>query len=410
MCLIATIFHAISSGVYFYGFSVFYTPILLEYGWSSALTAGAFSLSRLEGGLEAPIIGWAIDKYGVRRLMIFGITLIGIGFIAMTQVDSIFMFYLVYAGLLSQGHTIGFRLTPTTLITKWFVKMRSRAMGIWSLGGGIGGAVFVPIIALLIDRFGWRQTAVFIGIFVWVAALPLAFFVRNRPEDMGLLPDGADPNLTEYSEVENLKVKNPESNLSLRKIFRNKLFRNLLIAESLRSVLLSSLVVHQIPYLVSVGVPQATAAGILGLMITLSIPGRFIFGYIGDFVDNQKLIILSLVMQAVGIFIFTKFPGIFGAYAFVVIYGFAYGGLITNSVTFRGNLFGRERYATITGLLSPFRMIGGVLGPIFAGYIFDVYQSYSLAFYTFSGFALLSAITYFFVKPESSSSHIETFS
>ena len=98
-------------------------------------------------------------------------------------------------------------------------------MGIWSLGGGIGGAVFVPIIALLIDRFGWRQTAVFIGIFVWVAALPLAFFVRNRPEDMGLLPDGADPNLTEYSEKENLKVKNPESNLSLRKIFRNKLFR-----------------------------------------------------------------------------------------------------------------------------------------------------------------------------------------
>ena len=402
MCLIASIFHAISSGVYFYGFSVFYNPILTEYGWSRALTAGAFSLSRLEGGLEAPLIGWLIDRYGVKKLMLIGVTLMGIGFIAMTKIDSIFMFYLVYAGLLSTGHNIGFRLTPTTLITKWFVKLRSRAMGIWSLAGGIGGAAFVPIMALSIDKFGWRQTAVFSGLLVLIIALPLAFLVRNKPEDMGLLPDNTAPNPVENAEAKNRKVK-----LSVRDVLKSKLFRNLILAESLRSALLSSLVVHQIPYLISVGIPQAKAAGILGLMITLSIPGRFIFGYMGDFVDNRKLIIFSLIMQAIGIFIFTRFPGIIGAYAFVVLYGFAYGGLITNSVTFKGNLFGRERYATLTGILSPFSMIGGILGPIFAGYIFDLYQDYSFAFYTFSALALLSAITYIFVNPKNSSINIE---
>jgi len=379
MCLVASIFHAISSGAYFYGFSIFYVPILLEYGWSSAITAGAFSLSRLEGGLEAPFVGWLIDRYGAKKLMLLGVVLTGIGFIVMAKVESILLLYFVYAGLLSTGHSIGFRLSPTTLITKWFIKMRSRAMGI----------------AMSIVRFGWRNTAILMGFVILVTVLPLTLFVRNKPEDMGLLPDNLDPKLLEKTVEEDSEV-----DFTTWEALKTKTFKYLIIAESLRSVLLSSLVVHQIPYLISIGVPQEAAAGILGLMITLSIPGRFVFGYLGDFFDMRKLIFLASVMQAVGVFIFAWMPGLMGAYTFVVIYGFAYGGIITVTVSLRGKLFGRKRYATVTGILSPFQMIGSVIGPIFAGYIFDVYKDYRLAFYTFSVLALISAITYMLVKPE----------
>lgn len=395
MCLVASIFHAISSGAYFYGFSIFYVPILLEYGWSSAITAGAFSLSRLEGGLEAPFVGWLIDRYGVKKLMLLGVVLMGIGFIVMAKVENILLLYFVYAGLLSTGHSIGFRLSPTTLITKWFIKMRSRAMGIWSVAGGVGGAVLVPILAMSIVRFGWRNTAILMGFVILVTVLPLTLFVRNKPEDMGLLPDNLDPKLLEKTVEEDTEV-----DFITWEALKTKTFKYLIIAESLRSVLLSSLVVHQIPYLISIGVPQEAAAGILGLMITLSIPGRFVFGYLGDFFDMRKLIFLASVMQAVGVFIFAWMPGLMGTYTFVVIYGFAYGGIITVTASLRGKLFGRKRYATVTGILSPFQMIGSVIGPIFAGYIFDVYKDYRLAFYTFSVLALISAITYMLVKPE----------
>jgi sugar phosphate permease len=268
-------------------------------------------------------------------------------------------------------------------------------MGIWSIAGGVGGAVLVPILAMSIVRFGWRNTAILTGFVILVTVLPLTLFVRNKPEDMGLLPDNRDPKLLEKTAEEDTEV-----DFTTWEALKTKTFKYLIIAESLRSVLLSSLVVHQIPYLISIGVPQEAAAGILGLMITLSIPGRFVFGYLGDFFDMRKLIFLASVMQAVGVFIFAWMPGLMGAYTFVVIYGFAYGGIITVTVSLRGKLFGRKRYATVTGILSPFQMIGSVIGPIFAGYIFDVYKDYRLAFYTFSVLALISAITYMLVKPE----------
>jgi MFS family permease len=181
---------------------------------------------------------------------------------------------------------------------------------------------------------------------------------------------------------------------------RSRTFWVLALAESFRSFLLGSVVLHQIPYLISIGVAHDTAAAILGLMITLIIPGRLVFGSLGDFYSKRKLIVTAMAMQALGVFIFSQATGLLHAYAFIVIYGVAYGGAIPLLYAFRGELFGRRRYATISGLLAPFKMIGNVAGPIFAGYIYDVHRDYRLAFHVFTALALLSAVTFIFVKPE----------
>jgi sugar phosphate permease len=404
--LLATaILHAMGAGEYYYGFSVFYTPIITEFGWSSAVTAGAFSLSRLEGGLEGPIIGWLVDKYGARKLMLFGLVFTGLGFILMTKVDSVLLLYLVYGGVLSIGHNTGFTHALTSMIAQWFIKKRSRAMSIYAVAAGVGGAAIVPLLAKLIGAYGWRMTAIFCGLSYWIIGIPLYFIVRDKPEDIGLLPDNMKiqeyPNLSDKTvTAEDLGL---EVDFTASEAIRTLTFWKLVTAEGFRSFILGSVVLHEIPYLISIGIPHGTAASILGLMITFSIPGRLVFGWIGDFYNKRKILIGLMAVQAIGIFILSEATNILYAYAFVIIYGISYGGAVPLLLSLRGELFGRKRYATITGLLAPFRMIGSIIGPIAAGYIYDSYGSYKLAFQIFTVFALLSSISFYFVTHENES-------
>jgi MFS family permease len=391
--------HGMASGIYFYGFSVFYTPIQREFGWSSAVTSGAVSLSRLEGGVEGPVVGYLVDKYGARRLLVLGVIMTGLGFIAMLYVDSVLMLYLVYGGLLSVGYNTGFTHAMTSMITHWFKRMRSRAMGVYALAAGLGGALIVPLLAKSIAVSGWRTTAIYCGLAFLVAGLPFTLVFRNKPEDLGLLPDG-DPRSTGSPEHEASWHVAPEKTASVRDALKSPIFVRLLLAESFRTFLLGSLVLHQIPHLITIGIAEEKAANLLGLMILISIPGRIIFGILGDFFNKRLLLTTVMLIQALGVFIFAYASNMVHVYAFLVIYGLAYGGAIPLLMAFRGELFGRERFATISGVMAPFRMIGNVVGPVFAGYVFDVTGSYRFAFQVFVLLAVLSGLFFYMVKGE----------
>jgi MFS family permease len=391
--------HGMASGIYFYGFSVFYTPLQREFGWSSAVTAGAVSLSRLEGGIEGPVVGYLVDKYGARRLLALGVVMTGLGFMAMVYVDSVLMLYLVYGGLLSIGYNTGFTHAMTSMITHWFKRMRSRAMGVYAIAAGIGGALIVPLLAKSIAVNGWRTTAIYCGLAFWIAGLPFTLVFRNKPEDLGLLPDGEYHNPDPAHAAISGYVA-PEKTASVRDALKSPIFIRLLLAESFRTFLLGSLVLHQIPHLITIGIAEETAANILGLMILISIPGRVIFGTLGDFFNKRLLLTAVMLIQALGVLIFAYASNIVHVYAFLVIYGLAYGGAIPLLMAFRGELFGRERFATISGAMAPFRMIGNVVGPVFAGYMFDVTGSYRLAFQVFVLLAVLSGLFFYLVKGE----------
>ena len=390
--------HALGSGVYFYGFSVFYNPLREEYGWSSAVTSGAVSLSRLEGGIEGPIIGALIDRFGPRKLLAVGIFLTGLGFMAMTLVDSVLMLYLVYGGLLSIGYNTGFSHSLTSMITYWFYKKRSRALSVYAIAAGLGGATIVPLLAKGIALYGWRTTSVICGLSFWVVGFPLLLVFRDKPEDLGLLPDGLDPSFMKYVDEDSEHDKIEEVDITTRDALTSPMFRRLLLGESFRSFLLGSIVLHQIPHLISIGIGEARAASILGLMIFVSIPGRLVFGTLGDFVSKRHLLAITMFTQAIGVIILAYASSVLHIYVFVLIYGLAYGGAIPLLMAFRGELFGRKRFATISGLMAPFRTIGSVGGPIFAGYIFDLTGSYRIAFQAFALLAVLSAIFFYSIK------------
>ncbi|MBN2335567.1 MFS transporter [Candidatus Bathyarchaeota archaeon] len=397
----AFILHALDSGIYFYGFSVFYTPLREEFGWSSALTAGAVSLSRLEGGIEGPLVGYLVDRFGARKLLALGAFLTGLGFILMTRVDSILMLYLVYGGVLSIGYNTGFTHSLASIIVHWFIKKRAKAMSIYAIAAGLGGAIIVPLIGRSITLYGWRATATYCGLAFWVVGLPMVLLFRNQPEDMGLLPDGEEPAEAMNPGPTGALAEEAEPQLTTMEALKSTTFRRLLLAEALRSFLLGSLVLHQIPHLITIGIDKQTGASILGLMILVSIPGRMLFGFLGDLMNKRLLLAAAMVIQGIGVLVFAYATSIVHVYVFVAVYGLAYGGAIPLLMAFRGDLFGRKRYATISGLMSPFKMIGNVGGPIFAGYVFDVTGSYRFAFTVFTVLAFLSAASFLTVKAES---------
>lgn len=397
----AILLHFLDSGLYFYGFSVFYTPIRTEFGWSAAVVAGAISFSRLEGGIEGPLIGYLIKRFGPRKIITIGVVLTGIGYMAMIYVDSPLMLYLVYAGVLSIGHNMGFTHGLSTLITNWFIKKRTRALSLYALGAGLGGAIVVPLVSKAMALYGWRTTAILCGLAFWVVGLPAAYLFRNSPEEMGLLPDGVSSGnyINHDSGETQTVVEEPE--ISTRDALKSVTFRRLVVAESLRTFLLGSIVLHQIPHLVNIGLSAETAGGILGMMIFASIPGRVLFGFLGDRIKKNKLLAATMITQGIGVLVLAFASNIVHVYAFVVIYGLTYGGCIPLMMAFRGDIFGRKNFAQMSGIMSPFRMIGNVVGPVLAGYLFDVTGSYRIAFIAFAALAAMSGISFYFVKNDS---------
>lgn len=396
--------NAFGVGTFFYGFSTFFNPMIAEFGWSRTVMSGVFSLSRLEGGIEGPIAGWLTDKYGARRLLLIGVAIAGIGFAMLWLVNSPLSLYLIFGLVLSLGFNLGYTHATSAAVAKWFIKRRGRALSFLITGNGIGGAIFVPLIAWLIIQFGWRVTTVIIGIATLAIPLPLSLIVRSTPEEMGLVPDGetvkqeSSPSDDEYNLASSGGSVPPEDvDFTVREAMRTRAFWVYAASMMLRSCILSAIVVHQIPHLTDIGIPYQTASSVLGLMVLMSVPGRFFFGWLGDRFNKKVLLFLLCLLQGAGIFIFINASTLPLLYLFVVVYGLGYGGVIPLTLALRADLFGRRHYATIAGITMFLAMIGTVAAPILAGYLYDTTQSYNLAFYIFMVMICLSGILFLFI-------------
>lgn len=393
--------NAFGVGTFFYGFSTFFNPMIKEFGWSRAKMAGVYSLSRLEGGIEGPLVGWLIDRYGARRILIAGITLAGFGFMLISQVDSLTSLYVIFGLTLSLGYNLGYIHGTGAAVAKWFIRKRGRALSILVTGNGIGGALFVPLIAFLIVQFGWRSTAVIIGVATLLIPLPLAFLMRSTPEEMGLVPDGEPLTAAgENTDSDEAVVLLEEPDYSVREALRTRAFWTYVGSMVLRSSVLSSIVVHQIPHLTDLGIPYRQASSVLGLMVLMSVPGRFVFGWLGDRFDKRLLLFLLCLQQGLGLFIFVHARTMELLYLFVLVYGLGYGGVIPLTIALRADLFGRRNYATIAGVSMSFTTVGTVTAPVLAGLLYDTTQSYSLAFYIFIVLIIASG-TLFLLLPRS---------
>ena len=165
-----------------------------HFGWSRGQLGLALTFTRVEGGLMGPLEGYLTDRLGARRMVLIGLLILGVGFLAFAGVRNLWMFYAAFI-IMALGQGLGSWLPLMTTLNNWFVRRRTMAMGWSNVGSRLGALLLVPAIAWAIDpeqmRLGWQLTALILGVFILIVAVPLSRMIRNRPQDYGQRPDGA---------------------------------------------------------------------------------------------------------------------------------------------------------------------------------------------------------------------------
>ncbi len=386
-----SLIHAVGA-LYYYGFTVFFLPVAADLGLNRAATSLVFSLARLEGSIDGPIVGLLIDRLGPRRMVALGGTLTGLGFLVLSRVSDFWTFLLVYMGLIAVGFDMGFFQSMLAAANQWFIRYRTTAMSILTASFRLGGAVLVPLISAVVLAYGWRTGAVVCGLVILTLVVPLSRVVRRSPEEMGLLPDGRQgPEGADRPAVRPLGA-----DFSARQAFRTAAYWLIAVATALRLGVFSGLGVHFVPIFVWKGLSEQAAANLVGLMAFLAIPAGLILGWLGDRVSKTYILAGGTACQAVAMLLLAFLEGPVAPLIFVLVYAASESvGAVNWSLL--GEFFGRRSYATLRGVINTIGSIG-VLAPVLAGWVFDQTRSYQPALVTFALVSLIACLLYVNVR------------
>ena len=369
--------------VFFQGFQAFFLPISEEFRWDRATTSGAFSLRQLESGILAPLLGFTLDRWGPRTVILYSVLVTGTGMVLMSFITNLWMFYgafmLISMGASGASHGISWPV----VIVNWFQRLRGRALGLACMGPVVSGP-FVVTMAMLENAVGWRDAVRLLGLGVWLIGVPLALTVRSEPTRYGYLPDGDPPEQKpETVAADRAVAKESAGGLSVSQAIRTSGFWLLLLVLGLQFIGLSGLSVHLIPLLEDVGYSSAQAASILGLVFLLSGIGRFGSGIVSDWIDCRVVLAGLLTSQIVAALSLTLIgpSALWHAGLFALFYGVGFGGTIPLRSLLIGDLFGSRAFGAIQGLIQGGAIAAGVFGPVFFGRVFDITHSYDVALY-----------------------------
>jgi nitrate/nitrite transporter NarK len=388
-------------GSWYYGMGALLIPLTTEFGWTRTQLTLAFSMRSIEGGLEGPIGGMLIDKYGERKITIISTIIACVGLIAVLFVKTIWQFVFVWGFIVSLGFNLGLYDTVNSAVAKWFHKDRSRAIGIVTIGGGLGAPVIVPVMTYIIENYSWRVALVFVIASTALIAIPLAYFFMkdHPPEHYGMLPDG-DHLKKKVDDKEEEKI-DYGYDFTPKEALKTKSFWMMLIAFMLNGGTLAMITIHQMAFHQSLGIDALTAAGILGFMATISLGGRFLTVTLGSRYTERQYIMLGYALRTIGLVIFIYARIIPVIMLFALFYGVGYGITIPSQTSLRANYFGRKAYATITGYSTLFGAITNVAYPLFAAWIYDTTGSYIQAFWIVTALQAFAIVfMYLAKKPE----------
>ena len=369
----------VGGGLHQYGFTVFFLPISQDLGMTRAATSLAFSLARAQGAIEAPLVGYLIDRFGPRPIIATAAFLAGVGYILLSWVDSYAAFLLVYLAVISLAFIAGFVHSPMVIANSWFIRQRARAMTVVSAAVPVGGALLSPLLAVGVQSLGWRWAAFLSGCLFLAVCLPLSFRVKRSPESVGLLPDGDPPRTdTEANSPADRKPDHGTNQIDFTaaQAMQTIVFWLLVVSMTARVAAYSTVSVHFVPIMVWQGLNQEEAAFLLGAFAFINLAAHFVLGWIADRVNKPGLMTLCHIAPALAVLPLVAVATHWQLWLFTVCYTFLDASFPIVWATV-GDFYGRKYFATIRGMLSFFYMWGSVAGPVLAGATFDRNQSYA---------------------------------
>jgi len=397
---------AVSYGIR-YSFSVFYVSILQEFSWSRADTALIFSINVIIYGVSAPIVGAAVDRWGPRKFMATGATLLAIAIAACSLANQIWHFYILFGVLASFGICATGYVPNTVLVSRWFIKRRGTAIGIYSVGFAVA-YVMAPGIEYMIGQIGWQNSFVALGVLALGIVPLIAIFQRLNPQDKGLLPDGEAAEVTarqtRATTAEALIVDrewaNQEWNVS--KAIRTHQFWFLFLANLFMwGVTMSLILAHQIAFAVDEGYSEAFGALIFSLYGVFFGLGNLL-GFLSDRFGREIITTIGLSLAALGILMLTLNMANYTPwlmYAYSLLFGLGVGIASPAFTASAVDLFQGKNFGSINGLTVMGFGIGGSISSWLGGKIFDTMGTYIPAFYLVMATLIISIICIWMAAP-----------
>lgn len=407
--IVATVFVAefVAAGVGTFAVPLFFEPMSRELGWSLTMMTGALTAQAIVYAGISPFLGRILDRFGARPVMLFGALFAGGGLVLLGGIQEIWHFWFLYAGVGALGlHEMG-GFTGPVLITKWFVRLRGRAMAFATMGTTVGAMVMAPVLGFLITTRGWRDTWVIMGVMVIVIMVPLTLlFVRKQPEDMGLQPDGLplEAGMTEAG-TGGAKQGLPQGDAStevswtLKEAMQTRTLWIIIVAMNLVGLAASAGVIHLVPFLtLQQGLSAQTASFVVAMRFGASSVSRLVWGFAVDRFHINHCLAVAFLSRAMHPLVLILIPYPYNVAALVALSITGGGFQVLQPMAF-ANYYGRRNVGSILGSVRPFLTAASITGPLLIAFVYDLQDSFNLIFSISGGLGVVSAAVVLLATP-----------
>ncbi len=386
--------------------AVFIFPLSEELGWSRTLIAGAASFGGLAASGVSPVVGWLVDRYGARLVLTASILILGVSTISLAWATVPVAFYAAYGVgrvIFSSPISIG----SSVVVSRWFVRMRGRASGILFGSHSIGLVAFPLIASVIIGASGWREAWIVLGILVLgIALLPTALLIVQKPEDVGLAPDGDNP-VEASGEAERSPAAfgpapapaDDEPVWTLREAVQTPALWMFATATGMVFLVQAGVNTHLAAYLRDQGLNAASAGVGISLNAAFLGTGSLFWGWMTERFPPRCVLagVALFVGGSSALFIIAGSTAEILAYS--ALFGFGVGGLLSVPPVGYADYYGRRSLGTIRGVTEPLTSFGQAIGAVLSGVIFDLTESYQLAFTAFAVMGGLATMLALFARP-----------
>ena len=377
--------------------AVFVHPVSQDLGWSRTLIAGAASFGGLASSVASPAVGWLSDRYGVRLVLTSGVVILGISTVSLAWATAPIAFYLAY-GMGRVIFSSSIQIGATVVVARWFVQRRGQAMGVLFLFQSAGMVLFPLLASLVIQHRSWQEAWIVLGAVVWIVALgPAYLLIIQRPEDVGLLPDGkAVPDVVD----EPASATAPdEPAWTLREAMGTPTLWLMSFATGSLFLVQAGTNIHQAAYFVDQGLGVTVAAVGISLNAVFTGVGSVLWGWMVERVPVRFTFATVALVIAITSALFTTTDTVGEAMVYASLFGIAVAGILVVPAVAYANYFGRRSLGAIRGATEPFVTLGGAIGAVTSGVIFDITGSYHIAFTVFSGVGLAAILPLLMARP-----------
>ncbi|MBW2267768.1 MAG: MFS transporter [Deltaproteobacteria bacterium] len=395
MVSVAFLVDFVAVGFLFYSFGIFYPHIDADFEGATVWVAAGISVSNLVGGILGPTVGRLLDRLPLKRLMLIGACTVSSGFVALSQTQAIWQYYLVLGTFFAIGLSMMGGMASAKLVANWFALKRGRALGIATMGVSLSGIVMPHVATWLIGHFGWRGGFQIYAVGILLIVVPLVwFFVITRPEDVGERPDGHSP------DAPAAPLAAADVYWSTRDMLRAPSFWAIALSFGLAMACLSSVLIHLPAYATDLGFDGYQPAWLLSASAFAGMLGKPVFGSLVDRGDPRVAIWTSFGVQFAGVVLLMNAVSYPTLVAGGIVYGFGMGGIVPLQGAVAGRIFGRLSFGKLMGLLRPVQVPLNMIGVPLTAFIHDRTGSFALAFWIFLGvYAAGAALISFLRNP-----------